>query len=229
MTLDRLQKKVADGVNEITTLVGRIRANRKNQIEGAKEVEKISSERQSYEAERAAIESASAVQLSRLKLDPATAVKRSDDFAEKARAALEREKAAQAKQAEFGNGISTDFAQLEELLFLVVRNSRLLAEAEFIALLYSWMSADTDVLYNFQKNDNLFRRTVAGEILTNRTYQIEKQITSANISEEGKQEKLLALADQIIAEPVPALARRPAEIPDNVKNSSNFVTAIAEF
>ena len=247
--INQLKAKIAAVVRDLTSWRDNVRTNLAEIDRVRADLAAAGAERSALETERAKIESASAIELHRLfpsedGTGPAQAAVKSDALAQQVTAAISAEQEIQANVSGLVASVRTDLDRIQRALEPLTLDAKLLSQAELVALLSSIVDpANLDVVSNFTIGGakDFFRQTFVGAIHEHRESKVKllarqiggsdrlgREIKPSVSALSEKAEALLALVDEILAEPTPTLARAEAKLPATPNaNNSAFIRALA--
>lgn len=220
MKLDKLESKIAGGVEELRSARERIRENTSLIDATEAELTKVRDQLVGLRQRIAALDSGTPADLHRRGITAAAAVTESDNLSKEAAAFSERQSAQEAKLGSARNNVTNDLKLIRGILPTLNYDVEILLKAQIGARLCAMIDGTRlDVLHELEKGrfDQLFRSTSAAAILQNR------QLFVRNAD---SPEALIAVADAVLAQPIPALLCNPEELPDD--KDSSLVRYIAE-
>ncbi len=173
------------------------------------------------QAEIAALESASPAELVRRGMTAEKAVAKSDALSKSAGPLEEKERSLQAEISASRSSLAADFKLIRACLTPLNHETEILLTGEIGAQLCSMI--DTSRLDVFHELDGgrfsqIWTATLAAIILEKRMFAIR------HAAEDDA--KLIAVLDEILQEPIPALVRNPVELPYN--RNSRLVSTIEQ-
>ena len=203
--LTRLRQKIETTItNELKPARERIRSASDS---SSSELVKVREELLGARSDIAALESASPAELIRRGMTAKEAVAKSDDLAKTVKPMEERERALLGEMSRSQSNLKSDFNLIRRLLAPLTFEAEIVLQAEIAALLCAMIDGtQVDILYELEggKFDRLFKSTIAAWILDSR----HRAIRTA-----AEDKQFLAVADEILEEPIPKLMRNPAEFP----------------
>ena len=219
--LQKLKARVETDAAQLASARESFRTNLAAIETASLDLEQIRAERGSLEAARGKLEGASALELHRLSLTPAQAVNKSDSLGKKASAALASESEAEAKLQALKSAAAEDRSRMEELLKRLLEKARTLSQAQFYAFLCSTIdSSKIDVIWTLENGSiNLYHKTFVYNI------HAERERALKIYTRDGGIDALCALADEVLSEPIPTLARAEAALPNST--STHFMRSLA--
>lgn len=222
MKPDQLKSILAESVKQLTLLRDRIRANLANIADHEERYQKLTTQAASTRADAAELETASVVALQRRGLEPSDAVKQVDELSAKASELHEQISPIEQELNGLRSSVTVDRAELRDFVHQFNWDLRLFEQAQLAATVCSWVDTTAlDVLHELTAGrfDNLFGSTIVAGIIDDR----EKSLSQIDAFADPLK-KLLSIADDILKEPIPDLARNPAELPDS--RSNRFIATL---
>lgn len=219
--LTQLRQKIQETIdNELKPARERIRSASDNNNET--EIAAVRQQLADIRADIAALESASPTELVRRGMTAEKAVAKSDALTKSAQSLEEKERSLQVEISAIRSGLAADFKLIRDRLTPLNYETEILLTGEIGAQLCSMIDTSRlDVFHELEggRFNQIWTSTLAAVILEKRKFAIRQA------AQDGESQ-LIAVLDEILQEPIPALVRNPIELPYN--RNSRLVSTIEE-
>lgn len=219
----RLREIVMAVVASVAIVVLRYREAEKALAKNEGTLSAAEADRETHAQARGAAESMSAVELHRRDLTAADAAAQADTESSKEKAAQDRVEKADAERGRLTAQQREDLTLLKKTLPDLSYRASVLGESEFVAEIGTMIDLWNEHVPVITEgaSDRLFTKTKANQIYHDRALRIKKADSAPNYPE-----NLVAIAEEIIAEPIVPLRQRPPTLLH--PNNSVLVRAVEQ-
>lgn len=219
----RLREVVMQMVATVAAIVARYREAEKALVKCQGALSAAEAGRETHAQARIAAENMSAVELHRRGLTTADAAAQADAESSNEKAAQDRVEKADAERGRLTAQQHEDLALLKATLPDLSYRASLLGESEFIAEIGTMIDLLSEHIPIIMEgtSDRLFAKTNAHHIYQGRTLRIKNADFAPNYPE-----NLVAIAEEILAEPLVPLRQRPPMLPH--RNNSVLVRGVEQ-